>query len=64
MSLDWLENASDEELRAALKDVDEHAQCVTRWEAQFIESVLFKNKVTMTEKQRSVAKQIVRKYGD
>ncbi|XZE35357.1 hypothetical protein SH501x_000847 [Pirellulaceae bacterium SH501] len=65
MSAEWLRNnPTDEDLRASLKEIDESDCDVTGFEALFIESVLYKSNLAMTPKQRSVAKQIIEKYGD
>lgn len=53
----------DEELRHELKKVDEDSSIdVTRWEADFLESVLHQQVGALSEKQRDAAKKIIRKY--
>lgn len=55
---------SDQELRAALKRIDEdEAVDVTKWEANFIESVVYTYAGPLSPKQRDVAEKIIDKYG-
>ena len=62
MGSNWLDKATDDELRAELKVVDDSDATVSNWEAQFIESVLFKKSLPMSAKQRDSAIKIIRKY--
>ena len=54
----------DEELRDKLKEIDELEEVdVSTWEAEFIESVVYKNKDwPLTSKQREVARQMIERY--
>lgn len=58
-----MSNLSDDEIRKLLKELDEEDIDVTRFEADFIESVCFKRKGSLSEKQRDVARNILDKYG-
>lgn len=58
----WLDKATDEDLRAELKAIDESDSTLTNWEGQFVESILFRNALMMTIKQRETVIKIVRKY--
>lgn len=63
MSHDWLATCSDDDLRTELKAIDDDDDIrVTVFEAKFIEDVAFKRGLTMTVKQRNLAKQLIRKY--
>lgn len=59
---DWLDKATDADLRAELKAIDNSDATLTNWEGQFVESILFKNALMMTPKQRETVIKIVRKY--
>lgn len=53
----------DDELREALKKIDEDETIeVTNWEAEFIESVVFRYDGFLSAKQMKVAERIVEKY--
>lgn len=55
---------NDAELRARLRalDLDEETD-VTGWEADFIESVVYKYEGPLSEKQREAAAKILETYG-
>jgi hypothetical protein len=54
---------SDEDIRDDLKCIDEDEDItVGSWEADFIESVLYRYKGRLSEKQRQKAKEIIEKY--
>ncbi len=59
------EEMTDSELRDALREIDDDDnQDVTTFEADFINSVCFKNASRhLSDKQREVARQIIEKYG-
>lgn len=59
---DWLDKATDDELRAELNAIDDSDTDLTNWEGQFIESILFKKALMLTPKQRETVIKIVRKY--
>lgn len=61
MESKWLDTASDVDIRAELKAIDDSDATVSNWEAQFIESVLFKKGLAMSVKQRESAIKIIRK---
>lgn len=56
---------SDDEIRSALREIDSNEEItVTSFEADFLESVLFKfPHRPLSEKQRAVAQQILERYG-
>lgn len=55
---------NDQEIRRRLKLIDEDdAVDVTRWEADFIESVVYRYSGPLSDKQRAVAEKIIDKYG-
>lgn len=55
---------NDEQLRAALRKIDEDDSVdVTSWEANFIESVVYRYNGPLSPKQRDVAEKIIEKYG-
>jgi len=54
---------SDSDIRARLVDLDDSDSNVSSFEAGFIESVVFKYKGPLSEKQRALALQILEKYG-
>jgi len=54
---------NDREIRERLVDLDDSDSNVSSFEAGFIESVVFKYKGPLSEKQRALALQILEKYG-
>ena len=54
---------TDEELREELRDLDvsEHVE-MDSYEADFIESVVYQYKGTLSDKQRKLAERIIEKY--
>lgn len=55
---------NDQEIRRRLKLIDDDdAVDVTRWEADFIESVVYKYNGPLSDKQRDAAEKIIEKYG-
>ena len=62
MMANWIDTATDDELRAELKAIDDSDATLTNWEAQFVESVCFKKSLPMSVKQRETAMKIIRKY--
>lgn len=54
---------TDDEIRSRLKDLDEADVRVTTWEANFIESVLYKFKGRLSDRQRATAATMFEKYG-
>jgi len=55
---------NDEEIRRRLKLIDDDdAVDVTRWEADFIESVVYKYNGPLSDQQRAAAEKIIEKYG-
>jgi len=55
---------TDQEIREALEDIDcDENVTVTSWEAEFIDSVVYKYKGPLSGPQRKSAEQIIEKYG-
>jgi hypothetical protein len=52
----------DEKLREQLLEIDELEEDVTTFEGCFIDSVCFKYKGPLSEKQRTVAKEMIERY--
>ena len=55
---------SDDEIREMLTELDESEDVdVSQWEAEFLESVLFRYTGPLTQQQRSKAIEILEEYG-
>ena len=57
---------TDDQLRDKLNEIDENEEItVTRWEADFIDSLLYKNREKfwkLTDKQRKICFRMIKKY--
>ena len=61
----WATTADDAELLKALREIDESDEIrTTAQESDFFETVVYRQKTPLTEKQRSWARDIVEKYLD
>lgn len=49
---------TDDELRDALREIDEGDADVSEWEAEFIESVVYRYDGPLSERQKAVAERI------
>lgn len=57
-------HTTDEEIIGYLIDLDESDADCTAWECDFLENVAYGRRKTLTDKQREVSIQILRKYED
>lgn len=56
-------NPTDAELIEQLTEIDNDDDIdVTKWEADFIDTVVYKQKTPLTEKQRQIAERIIEEY--
>lgn len=53
---------TDNDIRLLLSDLDESEENVTKWEAQFLESVLYSFTGPLSPAQRAAAEKIIEKY--
>jgi hypothetical protein len=53
---------TDEELRARLREIDEGEAAVTEWEANFLESVVYKYHGPLSDRQRDAALELIDRY--
>jgi hypothetical protein len=60
--MDDPEAMTDAELREKLREIDESDHDVTKWEAEFLQSVVYAYGGSLSEKQRSAAIKIIGKY--
>lgn len=61
--MDDPETMTDAELRDALREIDGSDHDLTRWEADFLNNIVFEYQGGLSEKQRSSAIKIIEKYG-
>lgn len=62
MSLKGIDNWTDEQLRDYLHEVDDLDDDASSFEASFIDSVAYKYQGPLSDKQRSVAISIIKRY--
>lgn len=60
--MDDPEEMSDAQLRAALREVDESDHDVSKWEAEFLQSIVYDYQGSLSQKQRTSAIKIIQKY--